>query len=254
MRRLAASVATLFISVSLGSCTREETKTPTTRGIDILVISDSNGVGESSWPALMGSILSQARGDHPVRILNESLAGRTLAIERGFAGSAASISIEHWIEDAINRSDGNLEIVLICLGTNDVQARFADGTFASESYLLSIRSLLERASAAAPESRLVVVTPPPICRGSDEPDSSSNGPQSYRDPRWRGAYVRMLLLTKVLREAAQILGIDLIEMSPPADLDPCEMVGADGVHLNARGQQAVAEAIAQSLSPTVSRL
>lgn len=211
-------------------------------GLDVLVVSDSNGASPGAWPERVARELQAAQAPLPVRLFNDSRPGRTWAIDRGGFETAAHLGMGRFVARIADETDGQLDFVVLCLGTNDAQRRFGGREFGSSVHLAGIGAALDAASAAAPGATLVVVTPPPVCPGRTDARADADA-----DARWQGAEPRIERLADHLAEQAALRGAILIDATVDLGIPPCDAVGADGVHLSDGGHAAMADLVLPAL-------
>lgn len=208
--------------------------------LDVVVISDSNGVGTDAWPNGLAERLRQPVGDRSetvVRLHNQSRRGRTLVHDRGGPETFAVAGVATWISRAIAESDGSVELVILVLGTNDLQVEFRGADFTGSTFGSDLASMLERIVTSAPEARTVLATPPPFC---DRPDRTV-------DARWSGASEVRGDLDDAIRMAAERAGAGFVDLGTLLRPRACELLAPDGVHLNRLGHAAVAALLAEVL-------
>ena len=231
----------LVLSITVlagGSCDGDATPSDGARSRDVLVVGDSNGVGDQAWPALVAGLLRQECG-HEWRVWSESRAGRTLAIDRGSWDTAGILGLSRWLERAsASAPDGEVEHLVMALGTNDVQLRFADTAFGTEAYWDAVRSLVSALQHVDVEVSLML--PLPVC-GPFIEDAQSEG-------KWLGAENRLSELRLGLTAEAERAGLPVVEWSDEMHRGVCGLVEPDGVHLNVRGHEAASRAVASHLS------
>lgn len=220
--------------------------------VDLVIVGDSNSYGESAWPYILEKSLSRELDSTsaPIRLINQSQPGRALAVDRGGIGSTALHEIEDWLASARSEGDGRIEVVLLALGTNDVQDGLVAEPFPTREYASDADGVFRRLRSAAPESEIIVLTPPPLCSESVLPRGATSE-RGRVDQRWRGAHSRMTALRHLLEELArahQMITVNGKSAVPAVD---CAGLTEDGVHLDAAGHRQLAGALSDRLSTIV---
>lgn len=250
MRALApAIVAVVAVVVSL-ACDGGASRGAADPRFDVLIVSDSNGVGDASWPAIVRRRLESRSPPPKVRVVNASRAGRTLAIDRGGSATAAHLGLEEWLEAALADTDGTMDLVVIALGTNDVQGRFAPGPFGTTGYWERVDGLLARVARLGPVAGVLITSPPPICAPEGSP-SEVDEAEAHPDPRWMGAEGRLRALNAHLEATSARLGLGYLDLTSAFALPVCRHVAPDGVHLDARGHEEIARIVGRSIETSL---
>jgi lysophospholipase L1-like esterase len=182
-----------------------------------------------------------------IHVLNESQAGRTLAIDRGGPETAAILGVEEWIERAKDESEGRIDVIVICLGTNDIQKSFA-ARETSPGEEGAITEILPRVFRSAPDARVIIATPPPVYDSDNR--ALAKPPIGFAiDSRWTGAGNRLKRFEKAISVRVGETKAVLLNLSGGFQISPCDAVERDGVHLNLRGQKEVARIVAFAIRP-----
>ncbi|NJC26214.1 SGNH/GDSL hydrolase family protein [Neolewinella antarctica] len=196
---------------------------------NLLVIGDSNGVGEG-WVAQ----LQQLRGGGG--LYNTSLSGNTIGFNYG--GDLSMNTLENLTSYLRNgyAELGSIDEILIGLGTNDCKVEFTDrhGEIGT-----NLETLLDRTATFFTERgqeipRIVILAPAPL----DDTDVS---------PNFAGATACTKRITETYRQIATDRGhcfVDLQTNPGPAALEHSD----DGVHFrkNKKGYVMIAEAVLES--------
>ncbi len=190
---------------------------------NLLVIGDSNGEREG-WVYQLQSI----RGGGP--LVNTSLSGNTIGFN--YDGDRSKNTLEN-LNSYLRKGYaemGGIDEILICLGTNDCKARFADEHKNIKEHLAN---LVDRAASffadrgqAVP--RFVIITPPAM---DDTVLEEFAGGESC-----------ITTLTENIRSYAAASGICVVDLQKQPGRQLLEY-SEDGIHFNAVGYKAWAEEI-----------
>lgn len=206
--------------------------------IDVLVISDSNGVGSTAWPQLIAKLTKDRVS---IRVQNESRAGRTLLVDRGDSDLSASRGIDDLIRRTRRQTNGEIETIVLCLGTNDLQAQFKPSERSIHDRIPLIEAVIESIHLAEPSARIWILSPPPFCQ-------TGLGPETEQvDRRWQGATALHAAYSNALREAAQNSSAEYIDLADEFPVPACSTLQDDGVHLNAKGHLRLARIVSKLL-------
>ena len=201
----------------------------------ILCYGDSNTYGYDSRPCLRGlpprrydesvrwTCLLQKRLGDGFRVYEQGMPGRTTVfedpLEYGRSGIAAL--------DTVFKSNDPYDLIIVMLGTNDLQGRFAANacviTQGMERIMIRLKELIAR--SANPAARVLVLSPPRILPA---PDGFMQYEQEWID--------QGRLLPRLYQRSCQALGCLFADTSGWGDPDP-----ADGVHLGPEGHRTFAE-------------
>ncbi len=195
----------------------------------LLVVGDSNGAAADGWVYQ----LQQLRGGGP--LVNTSLGGNTIGFN---SDNRMELNTLENLTPYLRRGYaemGEIDEILIALGTNDCKTSFADrhGEIAEnlETMLTRIRSFFDERGQEVP--RIVLLTPPPI--GGDAAVSE----------RYSGARQCVADLSTEMRRIAAREGYCLVDLQQK----PGEAVlshSADGIHFDAAGYKLLARAVVAS--------
>jgi lysophospholipase L1-like esterase len=206
---------------------------------DLLVISDSNGESPGAWPDRLADRLAERLGSEPgVRLHNHSEGGRTLSIDRGGPQTFAVRGISSWLAEALGQSDGRIDAIVVALGTNDLQSRFATEAPDVDRVARSLGSVLTTIRREAPGSRVWVASPPPL---------SACPPSSRIDPRWLGAPLRQSAFERDLKMASLAAGAAFVSLRASFRVPICSTLHSDGVHLNEIGHGETARILGEAM-------
>ncbi|MBV6642577.1 MAG: prolyl oligopeptidase family serine peptidase [Cyclobacteriaceae bacterium] len=197
-------------------------------GETILAIGDSNGQMNGGWVDQLKAIRSKDF------IINESISGNTIGFVNN--GNPALNTVMN-VEKYISRHDpkkGNLDKIIVLLGTNDCKAVFKDRmNEVPENYqdlINKIRSYYQ--DGFVPE--IIIVSAPPY------------GPDEILLDKYKGAGKRVKILNAQLKTLAKKNELRFIDVySPLVDVFP--HLSKDGVHLSAAGHRIMAEMISEKL-------
>jgi lysophospholipase L1-like esterase len=193
---------------------------------NILVIGDSNGVGQG-WVYKLQAV----RGGGP--LVNTSLSGNTLGFNYG--GDRSKNTLENLtIYLRKGYADmGGIDEILICLGTNDCKASFADkhGEIGE-----NLNVLLTNTKAFFTE------------RGQDVPNIVLLTPPAMDDSKiaeFAGGEACIEALSASIREIALTEGLCLVDLQKKPGQNLLQY-SKDGIHFNAEGYELWAEAIVET--------
>jgi polygalacturonase/Tol biopolymer transport system component len=196
---------------------------------NILTIGDSNAAIEHGWAAQLQNLLPRAN------VINISQSGRTIGFDNnGNEKLNALKNIDQYFEQAQQiLGDGKLDVLIICLGTNDAKKVFADR---QKEVPVNFAELLDRAAAFvadgelfSPSGKPIFVTPPPM------------GTKNM-DEKYDGGSKRLSKYVKQLTEIAIEKGFYAVDIYYSLK-KVFAGYAADGVHMDAEGQKTVAELI-----------
>lgn len=190
---------------------------------NLLVIGDSNGERQG-WVYQ----LQQIRGGGP--LVNTSLSGNTVGFD--YEGDRSKNTLEN-LSTYLRKGYaemGGIDEILICLGTNDCKARFADKHDEVEE---NLSTLIERSKAfftdrgqAVP--RFVILTPPAM--------------DDTKIEEFAGGEECIAALSASIRSYAAAEGICVVDLQDNPGRELLDY-SQDGIHFNATGYAAWAEAI-----------
>lgn len=190
---------------------------------NLLVIGDSNGEREG-WVFQ----LQKVRKGGP--LVNTSLSGNTIGFD--YDGDRSKNTLENltrYLRKGYAEM-GGIDEILICLGTNDCKARFADDHNKIKGHLASLvdRSRSFFADRGQEVPRFVIMTPPAM--------------DDTKLEEFAGGESCIAALAESIRSYAAAEGICVVDLQKKPGqrlLDYSE----DGIHFNATGYAAWAEAI-----------
>jgi lysophospholipase L1-like esterase len=201
----------------------------------ILVYGDSNTYGQTSWPYLGEPRLPydqrwtshvQHHFEGQIRLIAEGLGGRTAGNLQGDKDAYRN-GQEHF--QTIFCSHQPVDILVIALGTNDCQLRYARTAQQIYQDLLWYQKVIGKYGALDFATPRVVYITPPIFRVSDG-DMYYGGRNIVRDE---------LVMHMAQSEDMNIIRLDDVELSD------------DGVHFSAAGHQQVALAVEEALEAMI---
>jgi len=187
----------------------------------VLVFGDSNSArphgGGGRWTDLL-----QRRLSHRVAMINEGLDGRTTAFDSVELNGVETLP-------RVLAAHAPVDWLLLMLGTNDHKRGY--GPPAPEDIVRGVDRLVCLGRAIAPDSRIMLITPPPMGR--------------VRSPEFGDVHPG---LAKTVAEMKRLAGerrlpcVDLFSA-----LSASRHLERDGVHLNQKGRKAVAGAVRRVL-------
>jgi lysophospholipase L1-like esterase len=177
---------------------------------------------ELRWPRRLAAAL----GDE-WEVIAEGLNGRTATVDSPVADGRNGLT---YLMPCLH-SHMPLDVVVIYLGTNDTGDRYS---LPAETVAEAVGRLVRvvRASEAGPGGaapQVLVVCPPPFGQLDPEGSFANAGPKSRQLGRW-------------FAEVCGELGCELLDLNGVARYSDL-----DGIHLDAEGQAAVAEAVEERL-------
>lgn len=174
------------------------------------------------WPAVMADRLGAG-----CEVIAEGLPGRTTVfddpLQEGLSGLACL--------SPVLRSHAPIDVLFIMLGTNDTKQRFGAG---GAVIALGMRRLAEKALALPVWSgrpAIVLVAPAPI--------EAAYVDGEFGATMGAGCAEKSELLAPLYQQLAAELGLHFFDAGKVADVHP-----RDFMHLTARGQQRLGEALA----------
>lgn len=193
---------------------------------NLLVIGDSNGEREG-WVYQ----LQQIRGGGP--LVNTSLSGNTIGFNYDGNRSMNTLdNLTRYLRKGYAEM-GGIDEILICLGTNDCKARFADDhEKISDNLMELLRESREFFTERGQElPRFVLLTPPAM-------DES-------RIDEFAGGEACIADLSAAVRKVAAAEGLCLVDLQQQPGEKLLEY-SKDGIHFNAEGYKRWAEAVVES--------
>lgn len=200
-----------------------------TKPLKILTIGDSNGALPDGWVAQLKKIRPNDT------IYNISISGNTIGFNNlGRSSLNTFNNINSYIEKAY-KSIGNIDEIIIMLGTNDCKAVFKDSMeFVPENMrkvIQSIRIVTRKHREVPP---LYIVSAPPF------------GPDEMLEEKYKGGPERVKWLNEklsVVAKSEKTVFINSYQILLPVFRN----LTSDGVHLNADGQKMLALIIQENL-------
>ncbi len=197
----------------------------------LLIYGDSNTFGTAPMPKLgadsvhtrgsrWGDILAEELGDH-WDVVIEGLGGRTAVLDDPIEGAFRNGLT---VLPAILHSHKPIDLLVICLGTNDQKHRFG---LLAKDVALGLARLAREANATGTVGKVLLIAPPPLKECGDFADM-------FRGAVERGAG----LADQVARFAAQE-GAAFFDAGTVIAVDE-----ADGIHWSAEAHAALGHAVA----------
>lgn len=213
----------IVCAVALAGCTQALRKR------SILVIGDSNGAARDGWVTQLQAI----RGGGP--LVNTSLSGNTLGFTDG--GDINRNTLEN-LTPYLRRGYaemGQIDEIIIGLGTNDCKRRFSDrhGEIAANLEILLTRTKAFFSERGQALPRVVLLTPPPIAK-----DDKLND-------QFQGAKGCAAALSLEIRAIASREGYCIADLQVKPG-DEVLSRSKDGIHFDEAGYKLLARALISS--------
>lgn len=213
-----------LVILSLSAC-----KTASDHPKNILAIGDSNGAFKHGWVNQLQQLMPKDS------IYNVSIPGNTIGFDNLDNPKLNTLrNLKSYLAETTKNS-GELDYILILLGTNDSKAVFDDRR---DEVLKNMRTLIkelkgfEYSSGKSP--KIVIITPPPY------------GPDSILAEKYKGGENRVAQLSESFQQIAEETGCEFVNIHQR--LKPQFMAHSkDGVHLDAEGQKIIAESIKKKI-------
>lgn len=196
---------------------------------EILAIGDSNGASEHGWVKQLQTMMPRDS------IYNVSIPGNTIGFDNlGREDLNTLKNLDTYLGNAIDKS-GDLDYVLILLGTNDSKAVFKDR---KQEIHKNLRKLITRIhdfdykGNKAPE--VILISPPPY------------GPDEILAAKYQGGNNRVIELVKSYEKIARELNCEFVNVYEELG-NSFMKYSPDGVHLEAEGQRIIAKKIRKRL-------
>ena len=202
--------------------------------IRLYTLGDSNGALNPGWPEAMAAELSGLLAGRSVWLRNDSLPGRAIGFAK-FGPESSALTIAAPSVAAATHAIGGLDLVAVCLGTNDVQNLWVQRGHTLSEIAANFERLLDLLSAGTPDAKLLVVTPPAMgwALYADAPDQP--GKIGEEQVKRRGGAERLSELVEHMRRIACERQLPLADLHA-AMLDRTDdCLGPDCVHLNSAG-------------------
>lgn len=196
--------------------------------LNILTLGDSNGQIENGWVNQLKTMLPESN------IINISKSGRTIGFDNnGKRDLNVLANIDNYLTEAQKKSEKNkLDYIVVCLGTNDTKADFAERqNEVIKNFTELLLKIKQHSLYLKSKPRLVYVTPPPI--------RTTNILAKYA-----GANDRLALLIPQFTDIARKYGFEVINVYQPLT-GILDYYAADGVHMAAEGQKITASKIVE---------
>lgn len=195
----------------------------------VLIIGDSNGHGADSWPEQLRTFLPWST------IINASVPGNTIGFDNLDRPELNTLkNVDKYIEEAKEAAGESRtpDIIMIALGTNDAKDIFRNR---QKEISGNLSLLLDKIEAALPESKIFILTPPPV----DE----------LKDPtgKYAGSSQRVKKLVSDFTRTSGTKGIEVIDLFGFLE-ERFATKTDDGVHLNRQTQFDVALHLSEILS------
>ncbi len=194
----------------------------------LLVIGDSNGANQG-WVYQ----LQEIRGGGP--LVNTSLGGNTIGFDG--MGELRRNTLENltaYLRKGYAEM-GQIDDILICLGTNDCKAEYADRREETYTHLTTLltrtRAFFQDRGQEVP--RMVLITPPAAAADAKVSDE------------FQGVSGCLADLSERIRTAAADEGICLVDFQQKPGTKILQY-SKDGIHFNATGYQLLAKAVVES--------
>ncbi len=217
----------------------------------VLAIGDSNGAGQGKWPDRLEEALAAAIPTRRVRVHNASRSGRAIGFRKFGPDSCALLVLDGLLAEGRAALSGPVEEVVVGLGTNDAQNRWAERGRTVEDVAVYLDVLIDRLRVFRPHGergpRVTVLAPPPLgsMMATDAPTDPT--PAGRHQAKWQGARPRMARLASAFEAVARRKGGRFVDvyatLAPEAD----RWLTEDGVHLAPEGHRRVAALVAEAM-------
>lgn len=184
---------------------------------------------QDRWPEVMAGILGP---DHTV--LSEALPGRTTVFDSPYADTRSGRAML----PAVLESHAPVDLVVLMLGTNDLQGPLELSARHSASGLWTLIDIVNRSAAApaAGKPACLVVAPPPLV-----------DPKGFMGVFFAGREAQSRELPVHFRTICEQTGTPFLDAGDFVGPSP-----VDGVHLDPEGQRTLGTAIAQKVGELLS--
>lgn len=197
-----------FLLIFISACSRQENK-------KILILGDSNGAASDGWAVQLDSICSD------YEFCNLSIAGNTIGFDNLNMDTLNTLkNLPSYIVRAKSKL-GNIDKVLVWLGTNDCKADFDTLQYIVPDNFNKLLSGIESLSGVVKDD-LIVIAPTPYA--SD----------SLLEKKYHGGNGRLSKLVKSMEQIANLHGCEFINMYDSLKVD-FPKLNKDGVHLSKEG-------------------
>jgi lysophospholipase L1-like esterase len=208
---------------------KEKFKQSKDRSLKILTLGDSNGALPFGWVNQLRQIRNRDT------IFNISISGNTIGFNNN---GRASLNTLANIREHMHKAYaglGNIDRIIIMLGTNDCKAVFSDSLqFVAGNMKNMIAEIKKIAREHKNKPVIYIVSPPPF------------GPDEMLEEKYKGGLARVADLNLQLEKLAteeSVVFINTFGILAPV----FKQLTADGVHLNAEGQKMIALIIQENL-------
>jgi lysophospholipase L1-like esterase len=204
-------------------------KKSSAKQLKILVLGDSNGALRDGWVNQLKKIRSNDT------IFSISISGNTIGFNNlGRKALNTLANINSYMENAY-ASLGNIDKIIIMLGTNDCKAVFKDSlSVVPENMRKVIAGIRYNAKLHKDRPTIFIVSPPPF------------GPDEKLEEKYKGGTERITWLNEQLIKIAQEENVEFIN-SFQILLPVFKYLSVDGVHLTAEGQMMIALIIKENI-------
>ena len=190
----------------------------------ILTLGDSNGAAKHGWV----NQLKELRTNDV--IVNASISGNTIGFDNLNSTRLNTLKmLESYLQQGIENA-GNIDKVIILLGTNDCKAVFDDQLKQVPKNLEQLITAIQNSDKFEKVPEIIVVSPPPY------------GPDEIILEKYKGGSGRVEYLSTAFRKVAQKMNVEFVDIHSP--LKPViTVLSEDGVHLSEEGQKIIAKII-----------
>lgn len=198
---------------------------------NILTIGDSNGAHADGWVTQLRKVLPAAT------IINQSVSGNTIGFDNlGHESLNTLKNIDRYIKCASDSLNGKtFDYVIVCLGTNDCKAEFANRQKeVIQNMNILVTKIENHPAFKVKKPHFIMVSPPPY------------GDDKMLLEKYKGGDKRVSALIQPFHQIAtrhHWKFIDIYKMLRPDfnNLTP------DGIHMKAEGQMRIARMIVSGL-------
>lgn len=196
--------------------------------LNVLIIGDSHGAAKNGWVAQ----LEQLR-PHDT-FCNLSIGGNTIGFKNLNRDTLNTLqNIRSYLQRGKNAL-GNIDRVLILLGTNDCKSVFKDSFLLSVSRFDSVIKIIRSEFLTSVQPEIVYITPPPFAVDSQLTE------------KYVGGNARLKILIPQLLKVAKKNQVRSIQLNKMLGVYTGKMT-TDGVHYSADGYKKIAKMIDKHL-------
>jgi lysophospholipase L1-like esterase len=204
------------------------------KSLNILTIGDSNGAIENGWPEQLRKLLPGSL------IINKSISGNTIGFDNLGKESLNTLkNIRAYLDDATKQLSGHgeLDYILICVGTNDTKQVFAGQQAAIPENMSKLISLIKEyfLSRSIKLPGICIITPPPM--DENKIDKGKYGGGDERIQKNNGEF----------KKIAKKNHVDFLDTYKSLK-EGFALKTTDGVHLNGAAQAQMTEIIKKYLT------